>query len=129
MGSPRAEHYFDVLIELRDFSCQLCADAAAEGDDGMIINNALMPPALQLIEDFILRLGAHRTGNEHDDVSPFGLRQLQQAGGREQIADALGIIDIHLASPDGGVEGAAGRHRRQFYIKCCGHKYREFVGS
>ncbi|CAM5210298.1 hypothetical protein CDEF62S_01534 [Castellaniella defragrans] len=95
----RAEHHVHVRGAADDGFAFLAGHASAHANDEVGIFVLQMMHAAQVREDFLLRLLAHRTGIEQDDVGVFGgLGELHSLRGAQDVRHLFRIVFIHLAA-------------------------------
>jgi len=103
LGQPmqglRAEDQIHIGRAAHDFSAFLAGDAAADADQEPRLRGLQAANAPQVGKHLLLRLLAHGTGVEEDEVRLGGIRGLLEAlGGGEHVGHLVRVVLVHLAS-------------------------------
>ena len=123
MGVVRAEHDIDPVSALADAVAVLLRHASADGDLHARVRILGALQAAEITTESLIGVLSDRASVDDDDVCGRRIVDGGHSVGREQPADALGIVLVHLA-PEGADEvrltdalrlthGLARRHAKQ----------------
>src|SRR5262249_34850054 len=94
----RTEHQIDLRQALDELFALLLSDATRNGDQQVLLGLLQEAQAADLAAQFLLRLFSHTAGVEQHEIRVFGRIHLRVAGRAQDLADPLGIVQVHLAA-------------------------------